>query len=54
VLGEGKGYWELVDEMSAQVQQEIFNLLRQRGVELQSPDEVPRFIKMQIEKNYGN
>ncbi|KKR12036.1 MAG: hypothetical protein UT41_C0004G0003 [Candidatus Wolfebacteria bacterium GW2011_GWC2_39_22] len=51
-IGEGKGFWEGAEEISDRVQNEIFNLLKQKGFQLESPDEVPEFIKNQIQKNY--
>lgn len=51
-LGLGKNFFDAESELSRREQQEIFDQLSARGYDLSSPEDVPAFIRAQIEKNY--
>ena len=54
ILGTGANYWDGQIAMETRIQKEIFDALKLRGVSLESPDDLPRFVKSEIEKRYAH
>lgn len=53
ILGPGANFFDGQKAQETATQEEIFGLLAERGVALDSPEQVPEFIKREIEKHYS-
>lgn len=48
-----EGFWVKELEAGKMVEQEIFQLLRDKGVKLERPEDIPDWLKKQLETKYG-